>query len=432
MRRLLTACLVSSALFVSACGNSGNDSKLSKVSASVAPAFDADALDDLMKTAVESGEAVAISALVYNEGQTVYYGGYGLRDREREQPVTRDTVWRIYSMTKTVTSAVIMDLIEEGKINLTDPVSKYIPALANMQVASLGEDGNPVFTPQANPMTVEDLLLHRAGLGYGIFGETNPVESLYVKAKLFEPNEDLSVKMTKLSQLPLVVQPGTSWYYSYATDVLGAVIESVTGQRLGEVFDARIFNPLGMNETGFHVRPDQKARFASNYMWQEDGTFMLVEDGQNSPFLEPQAYQSGGGGLVSTIDDYAKFAQMLLEGGQYNGHRVLEAETVKLMMSDHLAADTNFLFPWIGGDTRASFGYGGSVQISDTPEWLAQTGLRTGQFGWGGAARTEYWIDPKNNAFGIIMMQVFVQEDPDVRRRIRVLVQDQTSDQTSN
>jgi len=183
---------------------------------------------------------------------------------------------------KPITSAVIMGLVEEGKINLNDPVSKYIPQLASMKVASLGADGQPVFEDQVKEMTVEDLLLHRAGMGYGIFGEINAVETAYTKAGLFEPSEGLSVKMDKLGQLPLLTQPGTGWYYSYSIDVLGRIIEVVTEQRLSEALKERVFDPLGMSETAFSVRADQASRFVSNYLIQEDGSFIVIEDGQNS------------------------------------------------------------------------------------------------------------------------------------------------------
>ena len=243
--------------------------------------FDTTAMDTLLSTAVESGQVPGASALIFDDGQVVYKNAFGLRDIERQSPLELDTVFRIYSMTKPITSALIMDLAEEGKIDLGAPASKYIPELAMMKVASLGEDGNPVFTEQTVPMTVKDLLLHRAGIGYGIYGPISPIEVLYEKAELFDPREDLSVKMKKLSQLPLVAQPGTGWYYSYSIDVLGRIAEVVTDQKLGDLFEARFFKPLGMTETGFYVRPDQKSRFASNYAKTETG-FTLQDDGQTS------------------------------------------------------------------------------------------------------------------------------------------------------
>ena len=396
-----------------------------------APAAEMSVRYDLMlSNAVKSGAHVGVSALVFDEGRTVYTGAFGMADRERDVPVDMDTVFRIYSMTKPITSVVIMDLQEEGKLDINDPVSKYIPELAEMQVMSMGKAGKPVLTPQTTPMTVKDLLLHRAGLGYGIFGEVNPVEALYGKAGLFDPKEDLSVKMTKLSTLPLIAQPGEGWYYSYSIDVLGRIIEIVDGRTLSESFEARIFKPLGMTETGFLVRPDQKVRFATNYFLKKDGTYVAEDDSQTSEFLNAQnTYQSGGGGLVGTLGDYAKFAQMMLDGGIYDGHRVLETATVKAMMSNQMDADDKFLMPFMnrsGGEF--GFGYGGSVEINPVSAEKDALGRYPGQWGWGGAARTHFWVDPKNDAFGIIMLQYFGGEDPDLQARFRALALEHTRD----
>lgn len=412
--------LGSAAMTLTACG--GADSSTAKTS----PSFDTAAMDTLLSEAIATGEHVGVSALIYNEGFTVYNGAFGMADRERDYAVDMDTVWRIYSMTKPVTGVLIMDLQEEGLLDLNDPVSKYIPELANMQVASVGEDGKPAFTPQANPMTVEDLMLHRAGMGYGIFGDINPVETAYGAAKLFEPDEDLAVKMQKLAKLPLLAQPGDGWYYSYSIDVLGHIAEIVTDKSLGALFEDRIFTPLGMSQTSFGVNADQKARFATNYFLTDEGEYAVAEDSQTSPYLDDNKFQSGGGGLVSTLPDYAKFAQMMLDGGIFNGHRILEEATVNTMMSDQMDADDTFMMPWLGANTNASFGYGGSVQIATTAEQVAQSGKAKGQWGWSGAARTNFWVDPENDAFGIIMLQYFGQEDPDLHDRFRSLAYAQT------
>jgi len=392
-----------------------------------APKFDKAAMDNLLSDAVSSGEIIGASALIYDEGKTVYTGTFGLRDREREQPVEMDTVWRIYSMTKPIMATVIMDLIEEGKLNLEDPVAKYIPELGNMKVASPDEDGKPTYAPQAVPMTIEDLLLHRAGLGYGIFGDVNPIETAYGKAGLFEPSEDLSVKMKKLSKLPLLAQPGDGWYYSYSMDVLGRVAEVVTKQKLGDIMKERIFAPLGMNETSFRVQADQRDRFATNYFKRDDGSYIVEDDGQKSPFLNDNAFQSGGGGLVGTLGDYAKFSQMLLDGGIYKGKRILEEATVKMMMTNQMDDDDKFMMPWLGGETGSGFGYGGSVQISNTTEQLAKNGKNKGQFAWGGAARTIFWIDDTSNAYGVLMLQFFGQPDPDIHDRFQALAYKETA-----
>jgi CubicO group peptidase (beta-lactamase class C family) len=418
------------ALVLTACGaNSPDISATSGAAAAVeaAPDFDVAAMDALLSGVVDDGSVIGVSALVFDEGEVVYTGTYGLGDRERDVPVTEDTVWRIYSMTKPVTSAVIMDLIEEGKLSLSDPAEKYIPALGQMMVASMGEDGTPNYEPQAQPMTIEDLLLHRAGLAYGIFGG-NPIEEAYIAANLLDPTETLASKIDRMGTLPLVAQPGAVWYYSLSTDVLGRVAEVVTGQDLDEVMAERIFEPLGMTETGFYVRPDQKDRFVSNYALQPDGSYKLYEDGQTSPYLIDRPSNSGGGGLVSTLGDYAKFSEMMLNGGSLGDIKVLEPETVALMMQDQMGDGFVTMFPWIGGDTGAGFGYGGSVQKTATEAQQLNAGRYPGQWGWGGAARTNMVIDPQNDAYGIIMLQFFGGDSPDIHRDFQALVLKETRD----
>ena len=391
-----------------------------------APVFNVAAMDDLLSGAVERGEVIGVQALVFDDGQTVYRNSFGLADRERNVPVKSDTVYRVYSMTKPVTSALIMDLMEEGKLKLSDPASKYIPQLAAMKVVSLGADGKPKYEDQTRPMTIEDLLLHRAGMAYGIFGG-NPIEEAWAAADLFNPQTPMAENMDKMPLLPLLGQPGEQWFYSYSIDILGRIAEVVTGQTLGEAMSERFFNPLGMSETNFTVAPALKPRFASNYMIQEDGSFILAEDGQSSPFTKPGKFQSGGGGLTSTTEDWLKFARLLLNEGEYNGTRILEPETVRLMMTDHIG-DTPSLLPWIGGETGAGFGYGGSIQLTSTAELETSKGRYPGQFGWGGAARTNFWVDPENGSIGIIMLQFFSPEDPQLHDDFQAMVLEETRD----
>lgn len=388
--------------------------------------FDTQAMDKLLSSAVERGEMAGVSALVYDEGRVVYTGTFGQASMERGEPITEGTVFRIYSMTKPITSVIIMDLIEEGKLSLSDPASKYIPALGEMKVASLGADGMPVMKAQENPMTIEDLLLHRAGLGYGIFGPINGVEEMYMKADLFNPAASMEETVGKITQLPLLQQPGNAWYYSLSIDVLGRIAEVIEGKSLGEIMAERIFDPLGMNETGFTVRADQVARFASNYAATENG-LVLEDDGRSSPFANSDnRLQSGGGGLVSTLGDYSKFAQMMLDGGTYGGHRVLDDATVTQMMTPQMDGDDTYLFPWLGGDTLAGFGYGGAVTYGESEQNQIKKGQVKGQWGWSGAARTNFYIDPKNKAYGIIMMQLFVADDPPIHDAYQALALAQT------
>lgn len=433
MKRMTLKYLIP-ALLLTACGATSPEAATKADAPAViqAPSFDVAAMDSLLSTAVSNGDVIGVSALVFDEGQTVYQGAFGLGDRERGVAVTEDTLWRIYSMTKPVTSVVIMDLIEEGKLALTDPAAKYIPALGQMRVASLGEDGVPIYTEQTRPMTIEDLLLHRSGLAYGIFGG-NPIEEAYAASEIFSwentPEgrlETLETKVNKLGALPLIAQPGAAWYYSLSIDVLGRVAEVVTGQPLDDVMAERVFEPLGMGDTGFYVRPDQKDRFVSNYMIQPDGSFIMIEDGQNSPYLNDFASNSGGGGLVSTLGDYARFTEMLLNGGSLGDVTILEPETVSLMMQDHMGEGFTSMFPWIGGETGTGFGYGGAVVLTASETQQLERGAYPGQWGWGGAARTNMFIDPKSNSYGVIMLQFFGGDDPKIHSDFRALTLKET------
>jgi len=400
-------CLSALVLGLNACvpvADEVSDNKL-QVTPQNSTSFDTAAMDRLLSSAVERGDVIGVQALVFDEGQTVYRKSFGLADRERNVPVKSDTVYRVYSMTKPVTSALIMNLMQ-------------------MKVVSLGVDGQPKFEDQIRPMTIEDLLLHRAGMAYGIFGG-NPIEDAWAKAGLVDPQTAVADNMDKMPKLPLLGQPGKQWFYSYSIDILGHIAEIITGQTLGEALTERFFAPLGMTETSFKVSAALKPRFASNYALNPDGSFILADDGQTSPFTLPGAFESGGGGLISTTDDWLKFARMLLDEGRYDGRQFLKPETVRLMMSDHLG-DTPALLPWIGGKTGAGFGYGGSIQITSTPEQEAQSGRYPGQFGWGGAARTNFWVDPKNNAIGIIMLQFFSPSDPQLHDDFQALALEQT------
>ena len=394
-------------------------------------------IDNLLRTSVLNKEVIGVSALIYDEGSVIYKNSYGLRDRERNIPVEVDTIWRIFSMTKPVTATIIMDLKEEKKLNLSDPVSKYIPEIDNMQVARIDENGFVSLESQNRAITLEDLMLHRSGMGYGIFGSQSILTSLYNDAELFYVvdkksgiSESMEKKMIKLSKLPLLFQPGEAWYYSYSMDVLGRVAEVIEGKKLGEIMEERLFKPLGMTDTSFAIKPEQQKRFASNYFRTKEGNFILIEDGQNSPFANPlNEFQSGGAGLVSTIDDFTIFAKLILDGGKYKGHRVLDEETIDLMIKDHMGQDKPYLIPWLGPDFMSGFGYGGSIQINETPEQLARNGKGIGHWGWSGAARTIFWIDRKNNSFGILLLQFLSDEDPKIHDEFRALAFAMTKNQ---
>lgn len=403
MKKILLA--AASALILTACDTSGTKTM-------TASTFDASVMDDLLKNAVDTQQTHGVSAVVYQDGVKVYQGAFGLRDAENNLPMNEDTIVRIYSMTKPITSTIIMQMVEEGKIKLSDPAAKYIPQIGKMMAfEGMSEDGTPNFAPQARPITVEDLMLHTSGIGYGIFGDITPLATMYKNAGLFNPDETMAQNMDKLAALPLMAQPGDIWYYGYNIDVLGRIAETIDGKPLGEVMQDRIFGPLGMTKTGFSVPAGEANNFASNYMMTPDG-LVLAEAAQGSPFQKANAYQSGGGGLVSTLGDYAKYGQAMANGGELGGVRILKSETVSLMMENHLDDSVTYAFPWDqGGAIR--FGYGGSVAVSADEALTCESGIANGQWGWGGAARTDFFIDPDAGTMAVFFVQQF--QEPEIK-----------------
>ena len=352
--------------------------------------------------------------LVARRGQVVHFEAHGQRDREADKPMTRDTLFRIYSMTKPVTTVAAMMLFEEGRLRLEDPVSKFIPAFEETKVFERSGPGGPVLVKPKRPMTVRDLMRHTAGLSYGWF-QDSPVEDLYRKAQPVAPGVTLSEMVDKLAQLPLLYHPGSAWRYSLATDVLGRVVEVVAGEPLDMVFAKRIFEPLGMDETGFFVPEENLGRFAAVYSpvegyrfgssltaTPETASLALLDPPERSPFRLPPAFLSGGGGLVSSTTDYLRFAQMLANGGEGNGMRLLGRKTLELMTMNHLPPP---LLPiGIGVDELSGYGFGLGFSVLVNVAQSAALGS-PGSYGWGGAATTSFWVDPVEELIGIFMTQ---------------------------
>lgn len=404
----LSAALLLSATLLSSCGEDTNTAD------TAAPTFDKAAMDNLLSGAVESGQTVGTSALVFDEGEIVYTGAFGFADKENAVPMSENTVVRIYSMTKPIMSVIILQMVEEGKIALNDPASKFIPEIGQMRVFDgMSAQGAPQFREPARDITIHDLLTHTSGIAYGIFGGSDPADTAYAQSGLLAPNTTIAQKMTILGNLPLVADPGTIWYYGFNTDVLGRIAEVVDEKPLEQIFDDRIFDPLGMDETGFMVRPDQEARFAQVYMMSEQGWVPAQGPGL-ADFTADNAYISGGGGLVSTLGDYAKFATAFLN----DGGDLLKPETVTMMTSNRLDDSISYAFPW-DADGRIRFGYGGKVVIAEEEAFTCQTGEAPGMWGWGGAARTDYVMDKDSGSFGIIFMQQFQAEDPQLHTDFR-------------
>lgn len=371
-------------------------------------------VDALMRRYVDAGHIAGASGLVYRKGHVVHASAHGYRDRESGAPMTLDTILRIYSMTKPITTVAALMLMEDGAFLLNEPVAKYLPVFKDVQVcAGPGVNGPQLVAPERAP-TIQDLMRHTAGLSYGWF-QDSPVEEMYRQSAEERQGYPLEQFVESLARLPLLFHPGTAWRYSYATDVLGRLVEVASGQSLDEFFQRHIFGPLGMNETGFHVPKTQHHRFASMYSIFEEMKFgadlsglpahpplHLLQAADDNSYLHPPVLLSGGGGLVSTLADYLRFCQLLLNGGVLDGVRLLGRKTVELMTANHLPPA---LIP-IGLKPNLDYGYGfglGVRVLVDLPA-TAMTGS-LGNYGWGGAAGTHFWIDPKEGLIGLYMMQ---------------------------
>jgi len=383
---------------------------------------------------VNPGRIPGAQFVLARHGEVVHETVLGCADVERGTRLTDDTVFRIYSMTKPVTSVALMSLVEEGLIALEDPVAKHIPAWKDLAVYAAGV-GPYMTTPCARPMQVVDLLRHTSGLTYGFQSRTN-VDAAYRKLKIAETHgeHDLEGFIAELAKLPLEFSPGEAWNYSVSTDVCGYLVQKVAGKPLGQVFRERIFDPLKMGDTGFFVRDDQKGRFAACYSASPDGPMNLQakatggltlnDDPAKSPYLAPPRLESGGGGLVSTAADYMRFANMLLNEGELDGARILAPKTIRLMATNHLPGGqdlTQLSRSLFSESTYAGVGFGlGFAVVFDPAQTLLPSSK--GEFYWGGAASTAFWVDPVEKVTAVFMTQLMPSSTWPIRRELRTLV----------
>ncbi|MBI9016960.1 MAG: beta-lactamase family protein [Phycisphaerae bacterium] len=335
---------------------------------------------------IDDEQITGASVLVARNGKIIYNETFGLMDREAKKETQKDTIYRFYSMTKPITSVAAMILYDQGKIKLDDPVSNYLPEFKDLKVYD--ESGKNVELNK--PMTVRDLLRHTSGLTYGIFGNT-PVDKMYRQQKILNRNIPLEKMTDSLGKIPLQYQPGTKWHYSVSADVLGALIERVSGESLDEFFQENIFKPLDMKDTSFMVPKDKVQRFAACYSPKPGKGLKLNDAPKTSEYLTKPVKLSGGGGLVSTGRDYMRFCQMLANEGQLNGTRILKKETVNMMTQNQLPKG---VYQGIG----SGFGLGFSVRLFGGK-------IPKGEYGWGGAASTHFWISPKDKIVVIALSQ---------------------------
>jgi CubicO group peptidase (beta-lactamase class C family) len=364
-------------------------------------------IDKLLQSHVDKKEVAGASVLIERKGKVGYFKAFGLRDVEKNLPMEEDTIFRIYSMTKPITSTAVMMLYEEGHFFLTDPVSKYIPELGGLEVGieeTDPETGEKIFTtvPSERDMTIRDLLCHTSGLTYGFFANSK-VDRMYVEKRVLN-EKTLKETVEKLSQLPLKHQPGSAWEYGLSTDVLSYLVEVVSGMPFDKFLEERVFKPLDMKDTGFHVPLEKKHRFAELYSLGKNGKIKIAAPGTGRNFLEPATHFSGGGGLVSTQRDYLRFCQMILNKGKLGDVRLLSPKSVELMASNHISEDVNT--EGKGSAVKLyEAGFGLGFRVNTGPNRIGALGSK-GTCSWGGAASTIFWIDFEEQMIGIYMSQI--------------------------
>lgn len=375
-------------------------------------------IDRVMQEAVDSGKVAGVVTMVLRHGKVVQHKAYGWADVERKAPMREDALFRIASQSKAVTSVAIMMLVEEGRLKLHDPVSRWLPSYATAKVMTTTDSG-PRLLPLKRPITIRHLLTHTAGISYGTDAS---VREVYEKANLgpaagfgwylADKSEAVCASMDRLGTLPFVAQPGEKWVYGYNTDILGCVVERVSGQSLDRFFETRIFTPLGMRSTWFFPPPSAAARLTTVYT-HENGRIVRSPEGgkgQGEYLTGPRANFSGGAGLISTAGDYARFLQMLANGGTLNGTRLLSPMSVDLMRSN--AVDTLF------GKTRG-FGLGFSILLDPGNDG---TYGNAGLYSWGGAYGSDYWIDPTSGLVSVYMVQLQPNPGVDLGARMRTII----------
>ena len=355
-----------------------------------------------LKTQVDSGKYAGAIALVARRGKLVWTASAGWLDRDKKTPMSSAALFRVCSMSKPITAAGALTLVDAGKLRLDDPVSKYIPAFAKTRVYASGGAAMPVLKDPEQPIRISNLLTHTSGLTYGLFSNT-AVDSIYLRANLFSSQHSIAELADTLAKLPLLFSPGSDWHYSFALDVMGRVIEVASGQSFDRYLAEHLFTPLGMTHSGFH--PHAGDKLATMYDRKPDGSMAPATAGLCFDPRPEAKLLAGGSGILSTPGDYLRFLQMLLNGGTLEGHRVLKAETVRLMLTNELPAGV----PGgrIPNESLAQGGYGqgfgGAVLVDSAASHMPGS---PGIYRWWGYASTYFWIDPKQQLIGMLWSQV--------------------------
>lgn len=387
--------------------------------------------DHIERNYIQPGKIAGCQVEVRRHGHQAYARSFGLRDRERGVGWSDDTIVRIYSMTKPIVSVALMTLFEQGRFELDDPVHRFIPEWKNHRVWVSGEGAGMVTVAPDRPVSFRDVLSHTAGLTYGSMLAhltglpiEHPVDKAYDEVGVRRGDgETLDQFLQKLGEVPLRYQPGQRWMYSLATDVCGGLVERVSGMPLEDYLKQAIFEPLGMVDTAFHVPAAKVGRFAANYMRLPDKSLRLSDDPTNSTYLRDPVFKSGGGGLVGTMADYVRFAEMLRAGGALDGARVIGPRTLDLMTKNHLKDGQDLTQAAIGGFSEtANAGIGFGLGFAMTIDQTLTGGLSSGDFYWGGAASTIFWADPKEDISVVFMTQLMPSATFNFRGQLKSLV----------
>jgi CubicO group peptidase (beta-lactamase class C family) len=370
---------------------------------STAVKLDRARIDKALEAMVAEGRVAGASALVWQSGKERYFHATGLADREAARPMARDTLVQIFSMTKPVTGVALMQLWEQGKFGLDDPLSRYLPEFADQRFYA-GKDANGValYRPVSRPTTIRDVLRHTGGLSYG--GAETPADALFTAANPLSLDNDLAAMAKAMGPLPLAYDPGTKWRYSSSVDVQARLVEILSGEKFTDYVRKHIFDPLGMKDSGWARSKDVLPRFAASYSKGPDGKLVRVPDAQAQALsFTGKKMTMGGAGIVAPIDDFMRFARMLLGGGSLDGARILKPSTVRLMATDHLDSRVTER-EWLPGKGAVGFGFDFAVRIAQPKDAKENRGA-VGEFFWDGAESTLFWVDPANDLAAVFYVQ---------------------------
>ena len=378
--------------------------------------------EHLEKNYIEPQKIAGCQVAVSHRGNVEYLRSLGLMDLERSRPLRDDTIFRIYSMTKPITSIALMQLYERGLFQLNDPVFRTIPSWRDHKVYVSGDGASMELRAPDSPMTFRHVLSHTAGLSYG--ASNHPIDKAYRALNVNRARgETLETFAEKLAKVPLFYSPGTRWMYSYATDVCGALVERLSGMTLDRYFQQHIFDPLGMKDTSFMVQADKVDRFAANYERTADKKLRRIDDPYESTYLVTPTFLSGGGGLTGTTADYLRFCEMLRRGGELDGERIIGSRTLGMMTKNHLAGGKDLAQMALGAFSETAYeGVGFGLGFATSLGEVATGALGVGDFYWGGAASTIFWVDPKEDLCVVFMTQLMPSATFNFRGQLKNII----------